>query len=518
MLNPAEKQKIEHLLLELTRRGQHRASEAAAILSRLPAGAEALEYLCDLARERGLPWVEWCVPSGPPAPSGRPGDVASPQRASPSSSALVDLLTSAGPYLRKVDALLAALAGQAPGLADVVRHRLPLENDPFVLATLSSVLGQCGASEDAAVLLPLLGHADERVVANTLEALRRLSVKLPAGALLSLLEHAENRVGANALALIADSDPAQALALMRGMSSSPDPARRAGLAFILGQLAALAGATDLLISMIDAEQRTAVLKQLASALGHHVSHENAAALAGRLESIRLSSQGARRSVLDLAIARALAAGEPAVGQTPHARKPREVDEGDEDLSFSSVWGPQDRSGPGQQVPVSRNAPAAMAVSPPAFRKAGHGLTVAAACLAAAGVIWSHSASRTPETSPSRSEAAGQKRQARGKKPPPRSHITSLPPAGVNRPEPGSGDVAQSELEQHLGPIGAPVDLKGTVKGVSSGRVILRCQGRHYLVVRGPELAQVHPGDAIHVSGKLLGRSDTELFYVEAGAR
>src|SRR5690606_28259196 len=70
----------------------------------------------------------------------------------------------------KVKALVHATRAGDPASAEAVRRHIAGETNPFVLATMASVLGRAGTPADASLLAPLLDHADARVVANALQA------------------------------------------------------------------------------------------------------------------------------------------------------------------------------------------------------------------------------------------------------------------------------------------------------------------------------------------------------------
>lgn len=72
-------------------------------------------------------------------------------------------------------------------------------------------------------------------------------------------------------------------------------------------------------------------------------------------------------------------------------------------------------------------------------------------------------------------------------------------------EPGVAD--------RLGPVGAPVDVEGTVTAVSPGRAVLFCLGRYY-VVRGHELDRKPLGSKMRCRGKISGVAMNGLIYVD----
>ena len=587
MLSHDDEQTIEAVLNEFARRGQTGAAETAALLARLPSRPDVLEHFVGRAKTRGLPWVEYLARTmmalgKPPAYTATPA-AAAPAPAMPVTGAqLTAVLASSEPYPRKVEALLAALRAKHPELAGVVRKHLPHETDPFVLATLASALGQCGTPLDGALLAPLLSHADARVVANALDSMRRLRAPPRAEVMVRLLESPDNRVRTNAIAFLGVLDPERALWLVRALVVSPEPTTRAGIAYVLGELAAQDGATELLLDMNEREQNMVVLKQIAQSLKKHSSPGRTPQMVGPLAAAAEAATGAKRSMIattlhEIAVESGLVQADvqrlvsehrhvseqsaksevaprtvtpvpiapvarpatatttaaftrtplPPVPVSPGAGAtttqafrfvPTPTVEGDEDLSFSNVWGaPQPpaaatstgalklpRARSGATPAPSRATLLPVADAPPARSGAWLWLGGGIAALALVGGMVASGSHAAPETAAS---AASPRAIAHPKK------GRNLPAAPALRT--ARGTVPPNPIAAHLGPAGASVRVQGTVVGISSGKPVIEHNGQYYLVVKPAHpIEDLKRGALMHVAGRIMGTSGDGLFYLE----
>lgn len=564
MLSPDDEQRIETVLNEFARRGQTGAADTAALLAQLPARAEALEHLIARAKSRGLVWVEYlartvCTLGGPaPAPAAMTAPVAMPI----TGAQLSAVLGSGEPYPRKVEALLAALRARHPELPAVVRKHLAVETDPFVLATLASAMGQCGTPLDGAILAPLLNHADQRVVANALDSMRRLRAPPRAEVMVRLLESTDNRVRTNAIAFLGVLDPDRALELVRALVNASEPTTRAGVAYVLGELADQDGATELLLDMNEREQNMVVLKQIAVSLKKHGSSAKAAQIVGPLQAAAEAATGAKRSVVattlhEIAVEAGLVQAEVArladehrAKNAPPAQptstpikinlppppaatttaaftfKPTRPIEGDEDLTFASVWGqtstpsaatttgairvPKGATSRSGSTPLpSRATP--LPAPPPAPARSGAYLWLGAGVVAlglTGGVVAFRTTSPAPSVAPVAAASVPGVKPRKGRE---------LPAVPVVRGT--KGEVGANPIAPHLGPAGAPVSMEGKVVGIAGGKPVLEHKGQYYLVVRSSRSAdELKRGAMMQIAGKIMGVSADGLFYVEEDHR
>lgn len=214
---------------------------------------------------------------------------------------LEGLLDSDQAYPAKVDALQAAARDDTTNALTAIRARIARERNPFVLATMASVLGRCGGDADKSFLLPLLDDADRRVVANALESLYRLRVALPLNRLILLLKDGDVRVRANALVLASLADPDRVLQLVERLIAHPDPTVRSAVAHLLGELSARDQATRLLVRMLAIEQSVPILKHLAVGLKKHITLENVNDHLGEVASLGDQCTGAKLALLKASV-------------------------------------------------------------------------------------------------------------------------------------------------------------------------------------------------------------------------
>lgn len=129
------------------------------------------------------------------------------------------LRTAPGP----VKLLLLAEVPRVPDplLAAALAAAMSAESDPHVLAQMVAVLKEIGSEADEVTLKQFLRHPDDRVCANTVEALVSLSRGLAIDSLLPLLARDDNRLRANLLIALRDRCEQQVTAYVRRMLKSP---------------------------------------------------------------------------------------------------------------------------------------------------------------------------------------------------------------------------------------------------------------------------------------------------------
>jgi len=125
--------------------------------------------------------------------------------------------------------------GAAPEPAfTVVQAALAAEPDAHVLSYLVRVASHAGGAATVRVLAPLLGHADARVVANTLEALALTDDETVFTLAVPLIARSEPRIRATALAVMCKFDRAAAMhAMVNYLKNARDTHQRHGALFAL---------------------------------------------------------------------------------------------------------------------------------------------------------------------------------------------------------------------------------------------------------------------------------------------
>lgn len=126
---------------------------------------------------------------------------------------------------------LVGLERRYAGVARALALRLEVEDNPYVLSRALTAAGRaCPGGEGCVAgvaVAKFLTHADARVVANAIDALRHLGDRSHADAVRKLTAHASNRVRANAAVYLGHPDAAPVLA---ALLTARDPvARRSGL-------------------------------------------------------------------------------------------------------------------------------------------------------------------------------------------------------------------------------------------------------------------------------------------------
>lgn len=145
-------------------------------------------------------------------------------------------LDHANPKRRReaLDALI-GLGRRYAGLAPKVLARLDAEDNPYVLSRALTAAGVAcpPAPETSAAIARFLTHADARVAANAVDALRALDDRTHAEAVRKLTTHASARARANA-ALYLQGD--EALQVLTALLESRDALAHRSALWALGQL------------------------------------------------------------------------------------------------------------------------------------------------------------------------------------------------------------------------------------------------------------------------------------------
>lgn len=146
---------------------------------------------------------------------------------------------------RRRDALdrVMRLGRRSAGVARPLLARLAAEDNPFVLSRALSVVGAICPGGDGcaagAAVARFLAHADPRVIANAVDALRALPDRGHAAAVGGLSRHASARVRANACVYLADQPGFDASGALAALLGARDPATQLSGLWALEQLAAL---------------------------------------------------------------------------------------------------------------------------------------------------------------------------------------------------------------------------------------------------------------------------------------
>jgi hypothetical protein len=512
LLTPDEKEQIAALVDQLVARPGVGEAEAFELLRALPERPEALALARELvasrqgalagALEMAIARLRSLFAADEVA---RPVE-AVPAGAGDAAEALGRLLEAAVPYPAKVDALLGAIRHDERRVAPVLRARIAVESNPFVLATLASALGHLGEPADGALLRPLLDSTDARVVANALDAYTRLKADAPLAQVRELVGAADHRLRLSALGLIARSDPAAVLALVPALIKERAAPFASGLAMLLGNLGDSPRATELLLEMLALEDRTQVLKHVAQSLKRHATPERAPAILGPLELQRAAAGGAKQAMLG-ALHSEIAALAPAPAPTGMRHTPpqgfRAVDP--KSIVTTAAYGtprPPGLVSPNQPSGAVTAPPPSAEPAPPRMGWTGGAVAAGLLVLVAVG----------PGRAPAPTAAArAVTRHAGDEHAAPASAVTA-PAARSLTARSAAADPFARPAPKHLGPAGSEVLIEGTVITVGQKRVIVRCGDRFY-TLRGKGLDDVKPGDAIKRSGKVSGVASDGMIFV-----
>lgn len=511
----SEPQIVHDLIAELERREKVSLADATAAVCRLPLDGATLDAVVRIVRERRSTWaeaLEQAVTYRRHLLELRSG-AAGPAPASPLT--LDGLLVSPARPTVKVKALVQATRSADPESANAVRRHIDGETNPFVLATMASVLGRAGDPADAVRLIPLLENGDARVVANALQALYLLHVDVEPERLIELANRPDARVRANALAMLGRHDQALVLERIEDLVGSHDESTRAGIAYLLGEMTGHPQVLRRLFLMFAIEERTGVLKQIAQAVKKHASPRSPELVIGPLWDLQRKLSGVRLALVKLLLhevgvelgmvsTQVAEVGEKFAGSAaPQPTSGASLD-GDVPLTFNDTWGPVSNPPSGG---LERVGSTATPKPPPPRSRMG---LVALSTGLLTVLLWFALVPAPPAEPPS----SPARLQAAGPGPAPRARMRTQLPA-EKRPEAAvsSASFAAPDVAERLGPVGASVELEGTVAGVSPGRAVVRCNGRYY-VVRREGLEKLAPGARIRYRGRIAGVAANGLIFLE----
>ncbi|MBI3890849.1 MAG: HEAT repeat domain-containing protein [Candidatus Wallbacteria bacterium] len=128
-------------------------------------------------------------------------------------------------------------SGQLATAKPEVLDALESAQEPIVVSAALSTLSVIGSTDDVAMVRRFLGHKNDRVRANAVEAIERLGTAEQVLTLVSpLANDRDNRVRGNALKALGKHEPASVLPHVEYMLSSADVDTRATALFVLGTL------------------------------------------------------------------------------------------------------------------------------------------------------------------------------------------------------------------------------------------------------------------------------------------
>lgn len=128
-----------------------------------------------------------------------------------------------------------AKAHRSAGVDELI-PLLRSETDAAVLSVLVSIVGTSGNASHLRDLRPFLGHQNQRVVANAVEAMGRLDPGAALPMVLPVLVADDHRVRANVLIVLYKEWKPEVLAYLSRMTMSPKESYRASAVWCLGQI------------------------------------------------------------------------------------------------------------------------------------------------------------------------------------------------------------------------------------------------------------------------------------------
>jgi len=139
-------------------------------------------------------------------------------------------------FLLRSEAINALEGKSLPQIQEAVREFLRREEDPGLLATGIKIIGSFASEENLPLLKAFLAYEDDRVRANAVEALARISSPEVIDILKALVGDRNNRVRANAIKSLWDRGIRFGLNTIPDELRSPNPKKRASVAYILGEI------------------------------------------------------------------------------------------------------------------------------------------------------------------------------------------------------------------------------------------------------------------------------------------
>ena len=198
--------------------------------------------------------------------------------------------------MARVDALIEAIRDQDRSIVVFVREALKDETHPHVLATMASVIGQLGKTQDATELVPLFHHEDTRVVANALDAARRLAFEVDLFSLSVVMDHDDPRITANAIALLAVSEAGIVCNVIEKRFEISAPRQRCSLAHVLAVHGLEPGRTRLMLQLLEGENQPLVIQSLLESLSKIADAKLSAEFSQYLDNI-LANAGESKAEL-----------------------------------------------------------------------------------------------------------------------------------------------------------------------------------------------------------------------------
>ncbi len=163
--------------------------------------------------------------------------------------AVLGMLQNANPTVRQQ--ALNALEGQpAAAIAEALSEFLRVEEDTNLLASAIKLIGSCRDDDFLPLLKAFLTYEDDRVRANAVEALAMLDHLEVSEILKQLVGDRNNRVRANAIKGLWVRGIRFGLNTVPEEIRSPNPKKRASVAYILGEIKEERSA-DLLINLLN---------------------------------------------------------------------------------------------------------------------------------------------------------------------------------------------------------------------------------------------------------------------------
>lgn len=146
---------------------------------------------------------------------------------------------------------------------DELVKRLPLEDSVKVLSAIISALGKLCRDDRIFAIAPFLNHREERVIANTIEALGSFPSPRITDMLLPFLGSANNRIKANAALALFSAGRTAVIDTLKPMLLYSDPLMRSSAAFAIGEVCSLAQREDIQQALqVDVQRMKVVLAEL----------------------------------------------------------------------------------------------------------------------------------------------------------------------------------------------------------------------------------------------------------------
>ncbi|MBI4870737.1 MAG: HEAT repeat domain-containing protein [Candidatus Riflebacteria bacterium] len=162
-------------------------------------------------------------------------------------------------------ALRALLARPDPAAAPELVRLLETEDSPRTLASVIAALGKCGTDQHVGSLRPFLRHANQRIVANAVEAIYAMAGEESLPFLVPLVDSPDNRVAANVLVALASVHPEAVVHRVALMARSSRLAMRASAVWSMEQFEH-PGLEPILLERLAVEPQPELCKRIAGRL------------------------------------------------------------------------------------------------------------------------------------------------------------------------------------------------------------------------------------------------------------